>query len=275
MTENITVDKAISKGHKMLTYPCMLIMFGLIGLTFLLGIQQSTTVWIWPVGISLSFVCSWLFWSYMVVKWKVWAFENVRNVQELKKRAIQEKLIWPDYSFFNKTEIWNREDRLEWESLKKKFLIKDEFIFEDDLNVPAETIVYYSKGKNMIDMGVMLFVFAVGLYMILENESYIFGTFLCILGAFFLYDKFKTVTDDSPQIILNDKGIQTVNTKFYKWDDIESESVDAEYAGKSTSHYLTYEYENGIENLLIDDYDIDPKALKKLLRVYRSRSLSK
>jgi hypothetical protein len=41
----------------------------------------------------------------MITKWRVWAFENVRNVHELKKRAIQEKLISADSSIFEKTEI--------------------------------------------------------------------------------------------------------------------------------------------------------------------------
>jgi hypothetical protein len=50
----------------------------------------------------------------MITKWRLWAFENVRNVHELKERAVQAKLIWPDHSIFEKMEIRSASDKERW-----------------------------------------------------------------------------------------------------------------------------------------------------------------
>lgn len=71
MLETITVDKAILKGHKMVTFPGMLVMFGSMGWTFLIGVQKESPGWVWPVGIVSSIMLSWLFWSVRITKWKV------------------------------------------------------------------------------------------------------------------------------------------------------------------------------------------------------------
>jgi hypothetical protein len=275
MTENSTVDKAISKGHKMVTYPGMLVMFGMMGLTFLFGFQKNSPVWIWPVGLLSSIILSWLFWSVRITKWKVWAFDNVRNVHELKKRAIQERLIWDDYSFFNNTEIWNSNDKQKWDLLQDKFLKKDEIIYENDLTLPTEKIIYYSKEKNLVEMIVMLGCLALGLYLILQSNSYVFGTILSLIGGYFAFKEFREATNGTPQIIISDKGIETINTRFYSWNDVDNEDVDIVSSGEHTHYYLTYEHPDGSENLLIDNYDIGYKELRRLLIVYRGRNLTK
>ncbi len=40
MNETVTVDEAISKGHRMVNYPIMVIMFGTFGITLYLGSQK-------------------------------------------------------------------------------------------------------------------------------------------------------------------------------------------------------------------------------------------
>ena len=274
MPEEISVEKAISRGHRMVTIPGILIMFGIMGLTALFGLHKDDPVWILPVGLSSSILISWLFWSVQITKWKVWAFSDVRNVHELKKRAIQGNLTWKDNSIFTKTEIWSSEDRLKWELLQNKFLKKDEIIFENNLTVPSETTIYYSKGKNLVEMIIMLLCVAFGIYLIIEGENYLFGWALILFGSYFAFKEFKEATNKTPQIILSDKGIQTIHTRFYNWQDINNEDVDIQQSGKNTNCYLTYGHKDGVENLLIDDYDTDYEKLRKLLRIYRGRSLA-
>jgi len=51
------------------------------------------------------FVAAWLWWSVQVPKWRLWAYERVDDIPELKRRAIEAQLIWPDGSIFSRTEI--------------------------------------------------------------------------------------------------------------------------------------------------------------------------
>jgi len=63
-------------------------------------------------GLILGFVLAWLWWSYKIVKWRIWAFEHTKksNWNSLKERAVIQKLIWNDGSIFEKTEIRSKED---------------------------------------------------------------------------------------------------------------------------------------------------------------------
>lgn len=270
MNETVTVDEAISKGHRMVNYPVMVIMFGTIGITLYLGSQKLIPVCGFLLGFILAFVFAWLWWSFMITKWRLWAFDNVRNVHELKKRAIQEKLIWSNNSFFEKTEIRTVTDKDKLNTLSNKFNQED--VFQDDLTVANETIIYYSKSKNFVEMVIMLGCLGVGIYSLLIGESYIVGSILSIIGVFFGYKKYKDAANTEPQIIINERGVKTISTDFYSWNEIENEDVISKGSGKHISYYLIYNYPDGSEHLLIDNYDIDIKSLNKLLILYRGRS---
>jgi hypothetical protein len=267
MNKTVTVDDALKKGHRIVSYPGMLILFGMLGLTFYFGFQNKYPVWIWPLGLTLSFALSWLYWSVMITKWKLWAFENVRNVRELKKRAVQEKLIWGDNSIFEKTEIRNSGEKQKLSLLQQKFNAEDEFT--EDLTVPNETIIYYSKGKNLFEMAIMLGCLGIGLYLLIKTDSYILGTALTLIGGYFAFKEYKEATNITPQIIINNEGIQTVSTKFYEWKDIKNEEA---IIHGSNNCYLTYKHPQGTEHLQIDGYATDFKNLNKLLILYRGRN---
>ncbi|MEZ4986871.1 MAG: hypothetical protein R2795_17840 [Saprospiraceae bacterium] len=273
MNETVTVDEAILKGHKMVNYPVMVIMLGTIGLTFYLGTQKIIPTWGFPVGFVLAFVFAWLWWSFMITKWRIWAFDNVRNVHELKKRAIQEKLIWADNSIFEKTEIRTVKDKEKLNALSNKF--KQDDLFQDDLSIPNETIIYYSKSGSYIEMIFMLGLLGFGIYLIIKTDSYILGSIMSILGAYFSFKEYKEATNTEPQIILNEKGIKTISTDFYPWSEIENEEVISQGSGKHINYYLTYDYPDGAEHLQIDDYETDIRSLNKLLILYRGRSEKK
>lgn len=270
MNENVTVDEAISKGHRMVNYPVLIIMFGTIGLGIYLGSQKILSFWIVPIVFMFGFGLAWLWWSIMITKWRLWAFDKVRNVHELKKRAIQEKLIWVDNSIFEKTEIRSTVDKKKWNSLQNKF--KQDDFFQDDLTIPNETIIYYSKGKNFVEMAIMLGALTIGIYLLVQTDSYILGSILSIIGAYFAFKEFKEATNTEPQITINDKGIKTISTDFYSWNDIKNEEVISVRSGKHIHYYLTYDYPNGAEHLQIDDYETDIKELNKLLILYRGRN---
>lgn len=270
MKETVTVDDAISKGHRMVNYPVMVIIFVTIGVTFYLSNQKIIPTWGILVGLILAVVIAWLWWSFMITKWRLWAFENVRNVHELKKRAIQERLIWANDSIFEKTEIRTEVDKEQLKTLSNKF--EQEDVFQDDLTVANETIIYYSKSKNFLEMAIMLGCFGIGIYSILISNNYIVGSILSIIGVFFGYKKYKNATNTEPQIILNERGIKTISTDFYSWNDIRNEEVISKGSGRNTNYYLNYNHPKGSEHLKIDDYDTDIGSLNKLLILYHGRS---
>lgn len=156
----LSVDEAIKKGKRMVNYPVMAISLLLLAICFYFGYTETLPAWIFPAGFGFAFLSGWIWWSFMITKWRLWAFENVRNVHELKKRAIQEKLIWPDSSIFEKTEIRSAAEKEKWAILQDKF--KKEDYFDEDHSLSRETVIYYSKGKNFFEMAIMFACMAVG-----------------------------------------------------------------------------------------------------------------
>jgi hypothetical protein len=59
------------------------------------------------MGAVIGFISAWSWWSYKIVKWRIWAFDNIRKEEwvELKEKAIERGLIWKDGSLFERTEI--------------------------------------------------------------------------------------------------------------------------------------------------------------------------
>lgn len=270
MNETVSVDEAIAKGRRMLMYPGYVILCVSFGVFIYLMVEKNLPNWCYVPGVLLVFVPSCIWWAVMTTKWRIWAFEHVRNVHELKERAIQERLIGRDNSFYVKLEIRSSLDKERLALLEDRFRQDD--VFEDDLTIPDETIIYYSKKKNLWEMLLMLFCMAIGIYFFIESNSRIFGLIMTIAGAYLGYREYKEATDTEPQIILNEKGIKTISTDFYAWNEIDNEEAIMEGYGKDSHCYLNYNHPNGSEYLKIDDYDIDQRSLNKLLILYRSRS---
>ncbi len=91
--ERVSIKAAIWRGQLTVNLPVILIIFA--GLVI--------------VGLPLG----WLYWSYAVPKWKLWAYARVDDVPALKRAAVRAGLIWPDNHLFEKTEICSKAMRQE------------------------------------------------------------------------------------------------------------------------------------------------------------------
>ncbi|MBD2703177.1 hypothetical protein IC229_21200 [Spirosoma sp. BT702] len=146
--------------------------------------------------------------------------------------------------------------------------------FTDDLMIPAETKIYYSKGKNLFKL-VASAVFLFSGIIILMQKDYLLSAIFLAAGGFLIYLSLKRVANQRAQIILNAKGIWTVSAQFNAWRDISHENVYQEGKLSNYRKYLYYEYPpHKQENLSIDDYNIDQAELKRLLHIYRGRSMN-
>ena len=272
MFETISVDDALKRGHRMVNMPVSIIQMGsIIAGLFLVSVFKQSSIWI-AVGFVVGFILAWLYWSFMITKWWIWAFDNVRNVHELKQRAIKERLIWNDGNWLEKTEIRTSADKDQLAVIEKKFLKKD--VFANDYSVPNQTIVKYSK-KNFVGLIAWTVCFSVGVYFIINEGNLLGGVIICSIAFLFGFFDLKLATNKKPQIILNNGGMETIETPYQPWRDIKEENVISEYTSRQTLYYLTYNYPGGSEKVQIDNLDITHKKLEHLLLVYRGRSENK
>jgi len=274
MREEVSVDKAIKKGHLMVSVPVFITIVGCPGIAIYLSEQNLIPDWLSLISFVIGFVLAWLVWSFMITKWRIWAFENVTNVHELKKRAVEAKLIWEDGSIFERTEIRSRKDSTKLEKLEKKFDKED--VYREDHSIPPKIEIYYSKRNNYLGIGVSILLIVFGVYLLfnMNRENYLWwGTISCAFGLFNLFKELKKARNNKkPLIIIDNKGIQTKNVDFKEWSVITKEEIVHEDSGKYGKTYLIYFYdEDQFEKLEISELNVRSKALETMLRTYRIR----
>ena len=207
-----------------------------------------------------------LYRSFVVVKWKKWAFGNVRNVHELKERAILEHILFDESNPLSKFEIKKWDDKKELEKLKSKFEKDD--IFIDDLRIPDEKKIYYHK-TNIVALLVISYFIILGIIIIIETKT-ISASLIMMIGLYLGYIHFKDTVhfNKKPQIILNEKGIKTINTPFYEWNEIENIKLIEE----KNNFFLIFNHPKGIEKLNLANFDTNAIKLDKLIRIYKGRN---
>lgn len=272
MIQEISVDQAISRGHLIVNLPVFICIIGIPAGAFYLSNQNLIPKWSIAIGFVLGIAIAWLVWSFMITKWRIWAFSNVRNVHELKKRAIQEKLIWHDGNVFERTEIRNLDEVAQLKKLDKKFEKED--VYKEDFSIPPKSIIKFSKSLLIFELLIATVIIGIGLYLISKgsNKSYFLGGIMSCIGIYSFTKGLPNLLNQKPQISIDNKGIETVKTGFKSWSTIRNEEVIREGSGKSTHYFLQYKYDKGrSEKVEIDALNITHQQLENLLRTYRIR----
>jgi hypothetical protein len=99
----LTPHRAVLIGQLVVNLPVVSIM----GLAFLLAYVLKGPTWA-PIALLLAVIPAWLWWSFMVPRWREWA--KRQGVDENETQLIGERsgLVWPEGSIFEKTEFHSR-----------------------------------------------------------------------------------------------------------------------------------------------------------------------
>jgi len=262
----ITVNKAILRGHLTVTLPVLLILIGLPFLYSYLENVKFISVILKHILIVLSFFLAWAYWSFFIVKWKLWAYKNVSELDELKLIAIQQGLIWRDGSIFEKTEIKTKTE---------KQILKDyEIKFHNKSDVPNVGVfkIYFSKKRAIVALALVLPLFAFSLFLIYMSKSnmlnILISVAICLVFGFLTFLNFRNFLNRKPQLIFSDKGIEVGTGKFYSWAEIRDEQITIEI-NKTTLYFLTFNHFGGAEKILLNDLATNHLQIEKLLANYK------
>jgi hypothetical protein len=269
--KNLSVEKAISKGQLWVNLPAMIVMFGIMLVSGILADSKIIPLWAGFAGLISSFILAWLTWSFLITKWRIWAFSNVKNLKELHRKAVAEKLIWEKGHFLEKTEIRNKKEKELIEEFERKMgFQKHEYIpFKDDMNVPVETTIFYSQVVTFLGLifsGILPLLLG-SYFLYVDKRDWIF--YLFVVGGFInCLLKYRVILNKTPQIILNKKGIFIEEQGFFDWYSvscIEITSHDKLDEVSFVSQKRNFRKE-------LNDLDITPEELKRLINIYTGRS---
>lgn len=264
----VSVDKALKKGRLILV---LMFVISIVILTIALLTLGKYSIAVFLILFFSAMPIGALVAAYLLNKWKYWAFENVRNVHELKQRAIEDRLITEKDKFFTKIENSMQNDVDLW-NIKQKFLQDD--IFTDDLSVAKETYVYHSRFLSVFFLLIALFL-AVGLVFTQTNNFLYSGISAIIVVVVFVFINKEKWNRSEPLILIDDKGIKTASTGFTEWKDIRNEKVNVVGLGKYTKFYLVYDTPKGQESVSLSGTTIGKSRMNKLLILYRNRNLNR
>ena len=279
MYNEIGVEKAINRGKWLVNITSMgIVVFALVLFVMfpLLNINIMFISFAIPVGILIAIIYR----GFMVTYWRLWAFERVRNVHELKHRAEQVSIILgTGERNLGKMEFRTSAQNARWDELLPKFKTSD--LLVDDPDLADEHRIHFSQLKKVLIMLMSILCIGFGLALIFMPQKepfsfsaiwgYVFGTFIVFGMCWLFYDSLKGLRNRAPQIILNNNGLQTSDTYFYSWAEISDEKVISRGTGKSRSSYLIYDIQAGRKEFYIDDFDLSAGRIDRLLRAYRSR----
>lgn len=268
----LPVYKAIRNGKRILVYVPMTIFLSLmLGGAFLCAYFDAP--WPFLVGFPLGFVLAWLYWALRVTSWKIWAFGHVRNVHELKMKAIRYKVLHPDDSFFGRLAFQTASQRAALLELESKFQQQD--ILQDDASVPPETQINYSRKSTILALFLGILAVAAGDYILLHNHrnpwGYMAGSF--VLAIVFLNIAWKQLAQRKPKIILNASGIQLYNHPFVGWASVDRVTIVKRQNENQHHYWLDIVTDHGRINMELTNLSCSPDVLDHLLQVYRARHL--
>jgi len=285
----VSVDEAIAKGKQMLLVPRILMILGLflfffIGALILMGatsgVAVPANVWLIITAVLLGSFAVFIFlpfWylSNVTTRWKLWAFEQVNDFDELKILASQANLYAVYGSGMDKIMIQSAGNRERWKQLQSR---QNSGVFIDDYSVPAETQIFYSK--PLLTFYVMLFalLMVTGIWMtyfgFTEDQTLAFkmlGPVLSMVFAFLVFRMLKSLRDPDPQLIVGNKGLFTKATGLVPWDQLYREEVKRVQQGKSVRYVLYFMHPGGDANIDITQFSGNRYKLQRLMRLYRKR----
>ncbi|MBD3582569.1 hypothetical protein HC229_08620 [Flavobacterium sp. D33] len=239
--------------------PLLIFLLTLISGAILISETGANGILALPL-IAFCIILAWLTWSLAVTHWRIWAFTNVRNAHELQAKAVSQKLIWPRGSFFERTEIRTRAQRLKLLELEQRLEQPD--IFYDDPSIPSETIIRFSKRDKMIAFCIGSFLIAIGIYGILKDQFAMAAIFLA--GDYLAIKSYRQMRNREPQLTLNEQGMQVKDGPFMEWQLLSRIDV-------SQTHFR-YRIANLSDHALeLAEFDKDASAIEKHVRIYIGR----
>jgi len=232
----------------------------LVSGALLISKREDAGTWallLFPTGIGLA----WLTWSIAATKWRIWAFTNVRNVHELKRKGVHGKLIWPDGSIFGKTEIKTSRQRRKLSELDQKFLLPD--IFHDDASIPLETVIRFSKRSKVISMCIGIVLIGVGLYFVFAEGQYIMAA-MFFAGDYLAIKSYRQMRNREPLLTLNDKGMRIKDGPLMDWHFISRIEI--------WQNLLKYTVSDLSDHVLkLDEMELSPGEIERRIETYLGR----
>ena len=107
--EPLTPQAAVDAAAWQVNGPVLVIMLGPTLAVLFVGLVSAAPVaGLWTVAAMVlipSWLLAWLAWSILTPRWRLWAYERVDDIDELKRIALADRVLWPDGHIIHRSEL--------------------------------------------------------------------------------------------------------------------------------------------------------------------------
>jgi hypothetical protein len=105
----LTPQEAVDAAAWQVNGPVLLLMFSPALAVLFVGLMSAAPpASLWPIaGMVLipSWLFAWLAWAILTPRWRLWAYERVDDLDELKRIALADRVLWPDGHIIHRSEL--------------------------------------------------------------------------------------------------------------------------------------------------------------------------
>jgi hypothetical protein len=202
-------------------------------------------------------------WKAIMIRWQVWAFNNIQCVHELSCAA---KIAGVQNGFIDLADIAKRHPDT-YRAVKQK--LDGPVIYCNDAAVPNETSVYMLRLHQHVHFYVGLGLLVLGIA-ILGTRLYGLGVMVILVQLVWLYNQYVSAANRELQFSLSDEGILHEGD-LTAWQAISNAEVERTGPKSTPTFWLKYETAAGVRKVNIKNMTLTPLQLNHVLFVHRGR----
>jgi hypothetical protein len=107
----VTPAQAVLRAWLTITFPSLILLFAPAKAYLAWVPNEHRHGALFGLVLLASVSASWLLWSILVPRWRLWAYERVEDIAKLKRLAVRFGILWPEGNVFERTEIASKELR--------------------------------------------------------------------------------------------------------------------------------------------------------------------
>ncbi|MEO0338010.1 MAG: hypothetical protein AAF242_02235 [Bacteroidota bacterium] len=263
-------------GHLWSTSLALAVSLGLpaliVGLTYAF-LHPILVLFLAFFGFVSGLAISWLWWSYIIPHWRIWAFNSLPEDDwvALQNKAIQYRLIWPTHSRFNQTEIRSPEVNAQIAAIEERILeLREVGDLILDLELPTQSLYYLNRRRLGFTLILFTLMIVAGIVMCFESWLGLCVVVPALLIGYPILGYLPFLRDQDPIMIIDEYGIQSSlgNTLYLAWEDL-----DSIYISDDARELILYKKQDTeAVRFKLDYLDVpDKNQLLSLIKVYSER----
>jgi hypothetical protein len=270
MEQVISPIQAIRRGRLVVIPTVFVSMIGGLVAGFYFVYLLQLPEWCYVLALPVMLFSFFFATNYVQTEWWIWALERVRNVQDLRIRAINNQLMLPEEGWIRHLWFKTPGQQARLEALQYKFDQEDERF--DDPALPASVEIRYWTNYIVGEMLFFAALLACCVWLIWLEKGYILFS---LISGFCLYRMYRCVANllsgDVP-LEIGEAGIR-IRGEWHPWSGIE---VVREPDYESSKMFVFSKDPNDADavtsdNIRIDNLQVSNERLAHLLRVYHLR----